>query len=359
MGSECTTVKPLISVLMPVFNAEMYVVQAIESIINQDYENFELLIIDDASDDDSFSIISGIEDSRVRIFQNDRNKGYLTSVNYLFSQCRGDYITFQDADDWSEPNRLSNQELAFRKDSKLMFCGTQCIYTKNGREQRRSMFPLEHDDVVQQLESGDTAILCGASVMIKHQLLNEFGGFRVFFDRVGAEHLDWFWQMMINNRYMNLSEPLYTYRATDNSFSRKLDLNPLRYHCTQIALLAYWQKKLNGKDALDEESTQLSLKHSIEKKYESDSSLIYRQAGVTQLAFGEYRAYVDCLKNSIRCKGVTIANVKFMFIWFPLFIFLMFCPRTLQRKVVKRNNLNFLKDQGVDVNAVTLGSHHE
>lgn len=352
-------VRPTISVIMPVYNAELYVACAIESILNQTCSNIELLVLDDASTDDSLRVIESYTDSRIRLYKHTENKGYLKTVNFLFSQCSGDYIAFQDADDWSDISRLQSQLIEFEKDPQLMFCGTQCVYSKHGREQRRSSFPQIHSDVVSQLERGDTVVLCGASVMLKRELLTEYSGYREFFDRIGAEHLDWYWRMLINHKYMNLPNYLYSYRSDSNSFTRKLDLNPLKYHSTQIALLAYWQRKLFGKDALDDRDSSAALADKIEAKYRNDSSLIYRKAAMTQLAFGQFGSYLWCIREAVSRKGVTAENIKLMLIWLPLFVFLYLSPRRLQRKIVERNNLSFLTEMGIDIKTIKLRGGNE
>ena len=148
---------------------------------------------------------------------------------------------------------------------------------------------------------------------------------------------------------MNLPYFLYTYRLAINSITRKLNLNPLRYHSTQIALLAYWQRKLNGNDVLDDKGSRSKLVKLIEEKYTSDESLIYRRAAVTQLAFGQFGSYLLCIRESIARKGLSIANIKLMLIWLPLFVFLYLSPKRLQRKIVENNNVSFLKEMGIDM----------
>ena len=75
------TLKPLISVVMSVFNSELYVKEAIDSILNQTFEDFEFIILDDGSTDKSVDIIQGYTDSRIRFFQNDKNLGLRGSLN--------------------------------------------------------------------------------------------------------------------------------------------------------------------------------------------------------------------------------------------------------------------------------------
>ena len=99
---------PLISVLMPAWNAEKTLRKAVQSILDQTWRNLELLIVDDASTDRTWKILQEIaaRDSRVKIFRNRVNVGPYVSKNIAFTQARGDWVTGHDADDWAHPQRL-------------------------------------------------------------------------------------------------------------------------------------------------------------------------------------------------------------------------------------------------------------
>ena len=103
--------QPHISVLMSVFNAEEVISDAIESILDQDYENFEFLIMNDASTDGTPSILETYQtsDSRMKVFHNKENLGLTVSLNKLIHNSKGNIIFRQDADDTSYLNRLSFQ----------------------------------------------------------------------------------------------------------------------------------------------------------------------------------------------------------------------------------------------------------
>ncbi len=99
---------PLISVIMPVWNSEKTVRYAVKSILNQTWNNLELIIIDDCSDDDTWSVIEDLKatDSRIKIFKNKVNVGPYVSKNIGLMHSAGQYITGHDADDWAHPQRL-------------------------------------------------------------------------------------------------------------------------------------------------------------------------------------------------------------------------------------------------------------
>ena len=109
-----------ISVLISTFNNENSIKAAVESIQHQTFENLEILIMDDGSHDNTFNICKDLsnEDSRIRIFQNEKNIGLTRSLNKLIKQSQGYYIARQDADDISLLSRLETQ-IKFLKDKNL------------------------------------------------------------------------------------------------------------------------------------------------------------------------------------------------------------------------------------------------
>src|SRR3954465_7326609 len=90
--------QPLITVIMPAYNAESYISDAIRSVMSQSYENWELLVVDDGSDDKTAEIITSFTDHRIRYFRQ-VNKGVSAARNLALTQLRGDYFCFFDSDD--------------------------------------------------------------------------------------------------------------------------------------------------------------------------------------------------------------------------------------------------------------------
>lgn len=100
---------PAVSVLMPVFNTERYVKEAIDSILNQTFKDFELIVLNDASTDSSKEVVLSVQDSRIRYIENEQNKGLSFSRNRLLSEAKGVYIAWLDADDIAYPTRLEEE----------------------------------------------------------------------------------------------------------------------------------------------------------------------------------------------------------------------------------------------------------
>lgn len=113
----------LVSVIMPVYNAEKYVDEAVRSILDQTYGSFELIIIDDCGSDHSMDIISRWEDPRIRVLHNDSNRGIAYSRNRAIRESRGEYIAIMDDDDLSLPQRLEKQVDFLEKNSGIDILG--------------------------------------------------------------------------------------------------------------------------------------------------------------------------------------------------------------------------------------------
>ncbi len=115
---------PLVTVLMPVYNGEKYLKMAIDSILNQTYKNFELLIINDGSTDKSESIISKYSDERIFYVKNEKNLGLVTTLNKGLALAKGDYIARMDCDDISMPMRFEKQVRFMDENDEVGVCGT-------------------------------------------------------------------------------------------------------------------------------------------------------------------------------------------------------------------------------------------
>ncbi|MCX6730647.1 MAG: glycosyltransferase family A protein [Candidatus Roizmanbacteria bacterium] len=145
---------PLISVLMPAYNAEKYIAEAIESILAQTFKDFELIISDDASTDKTWDIIKKYKDKDKRIFitRNSKNRYIAENRNVLVKLAKGKYIAWQDADDISVPVRLKKQSHFLEKNPQVGIVGgylqffdekgTKSIrkYATSDKELRKNIF---------------------------------------------------------------------------------------------------------------------------------------------------------------------------------------------------------------------------
>ena len=102
-------VNKLVSIIMPSYNTELYIKKAILSVINQTYKNWELIIVDDCSSDNTDLIVKEIKDNRIKYFKNCKNSGAAISRNKALKQANGKWIAFLDSDDLWKPQKLEKQ----------------------------------------------------------------------------------------------------------------------------------------------------------------------------------------------------------------------------------------------------------
>lgn len=241
---------PLVSIVMPAYQASKFINYAIDSILNQSHKNIELLIADDASKDDTRALINAYNDPRIKTFHQETNLGYLKTCNNLLSRATGDFITFQDADDGADPKRLEILLEEFRKDNFLGLCGSQFsnLDIFNNKFKVDAYRALTYDEIVKDMEK--CSQFCGATVMVRKEVLDDIGIYRTYFDRLGGEDYDWTLRIVEKYKAINLPDRLYDYRLHDSPVKiGNVDIR--KYFIDDIVqFLAKQRKKYNGEDSL-------------------------------------------------------------------------------------------------------------
>lgn len=162
---------PIISVVMPIYNAQQDLRAAIESILGQSFSDFELLIIDDGSTDESVQIIQSFEDSRIRLISQPKNLGLVAALNRGLVEVRGQFIARMDGDDICLPDRFALQ-LPIMQDQKLDICGSDWAQIDaEGRQFRVLKAPTSHEQVVATL--ANTVPYAHGSVMMRKSFIDE------------------------------------------------------------------------------------------------------------------------------------------------------------------------------------------
>lgn len=137
---------PKVTVLMPVYNGEKYLKDAIESILWQDYSDFELLIVNDGSTDQSEKIILSFSDKRIRLVNNGSNIGLVNTLNKGLELAEGEYVARMDCDDISAKNRLSVQVNYMEANTNVAACGSFYYLLLNGKKALAD-FPIHQDEM--------------------------------------------------------------------------------------------------------------------------------------------------------------------------------------------------------------------
>lgn len=204
---------PKISVLMPVYNSELYLREAVDSILNQTFSDFELLIIDDASTDQSVAIIQSYTDARIQLIVKPKNTGYTNSLNYGLTIARGKFIARMDSDDISLPTRFEKQIAYLEAHPDVALCGTQYQIIAS---EKTSKHPITHSAILVKLLEG--CFIAHPTVMINNSFLRQ-NNLSYDVDAEPAEDYDLWSRIVFLGKVSNLDEVLLLYRVSVNQVS--------------------------------------------------------------------------------------------------------------------------------------------
>lgn len=205
----------LLSVLMPVYNAEKYLRFAIESILNQDFPDFEFIIINDGSTDNSKEIILSYDDKRIRYIENEKNLKLIATLNLGLSLCQGKYIARMDADDVSDKRRFLKQIAFLEAHQNCVLLGTSAnVINKYNEIKGRIMQPSSNDKL--QISLLFTNPFLHPSVVIRKSVLDT-----LIYDEKAIHTEDYLlWtQIADKGTVANLDECLLNYRWHDSNVS--------------------------------------------------------------------------------------------------------------------------------------------
>ena len=206
---------PLVSISMPAFNAARYIALSIQSVLDQTYQNFELIIYDDGSSDQTREIIQSFSDPRIKTILADQNQGLIVARNAIAKQAQGKYIALLDCDDVAEPTRLEEQ-VAYLESGECDLCGT-AYWTINEQSgvRKKSKQKYSNADLKALLTIGSP--FCNPTVIGKAEI---FKNLPYLQQNKHAEDYAFFVEAALKGwRFANLKSRLLTYRLHDNQIS--------------------------------------------------------------------------------------------------------------------------------------------
>jgi GT2 family glycosyltransferase/pyruvate-formate lyase-activating enzyme len=209
--------QPKISVVMATYNDGLYLQMAVESILKQTFQDFELIIVDDGSTDATPDILSKVEDPRVRVFRNSQNLGLTKSLNIGVRHARGRYIARMDADDISLPHRLETQVNFLEKNREYGLIGSS-YYKMDETGEIHSLIHVLEDDRSLQAGLKKQNWFGHGSVMMRKDAFQQVGGYDERFRF--AQDYDLWLRMAKFYKVANSGEPLYCWRFTESSISK-------------------------------------------------------------------------------------------------------------------------------------------
>lgn len=203
---------PLISVVLPVYNCALYIEDAINSILNQTFQDFEIIVIDDCSVDNTVKIVQSIEDHRIRIIFKEQKKGLIDSLNIGFKEAKGEYIARMDGDDISLPDRFRKQLEILKNNSDIKACG--CWLKEFGYSNKVISHKENHDEIVSRLLLSCSMSL--GSVMLEKAWVRNFKFEKA---KLHVEDYDFWSKMAWSGKFYNIQEVLYNYRVHESQVS--------------------------------------------------------------------------------------------------------------------------------------------
>ncbi|QDU34453.1 Putative glycosyltransferase EpsE [Poriferisphaera corsica] len=260
LTNNTTTHSPLISVLMPVYNAQDYLTEAIESILNQTSSDFELICINDGSTDDSLSILNGYQkcDPRIIVLSQE-NQGVVGSRNNALTHAKGEFIALMDADDLCDPTRFEKQIGFLKANPDHVAVGSYLIRSDPyGSPAGMQKPPLNHETIESALIQGDGSAITQATMMIRTHALKAINGWSPEYNFV--EDLDMQIRLSELGKLANLPEALFTYRRHMNSFCFR-NYKSMTTQIADILNQAYKRRNLDKQVTLYQVRPDLNQKH--------------------------------------------------------------------------------------------------
>ena len=218
MNSSSYVMKPEISVLMSCYNGSLWLRDAIDSVLNQTYENFEFIIVDNGSTDDTWNIIQSYRNQDKRIVAISKKNSWLPdSLNVGIAQARGEWIAKLDADDICEPTRFEEQISFVRKHPEVVLLGSGFLeIDEQGRLIKKHLYPSKHCELVQHLEHLQN-FFPHSSAFYRLDIIRLIGGYNLHF-RIAQDWQLWS-ELALRGKVMCLPKHLVQIRKHSDQLS--------------------------------------------------------------------------------------------------------------------------------------------
>lgn len=233
---------PRVTVLLPVYNAETYLNDAIQSILQQTFPDFELLAINDGSTDGSREILKSIKDTRLIVVENDTNCGIIEALNKGLKLAKGEFVARMDADDIAVSERLERQVRFFDEHPNVALVGGGAnLMDDKGMVFGVCKVPLSYSEILERIFSVNCFI--HPSVMMRRKAIQTIGGYDR--DAQHAEDYDLWLRILENHPVENLPDILLHYRIHPNQISQR-KLYVQRLVADRVRFAAYKRCKEKG-----------------------------------------------------------------------------------------------------------------
>jgi len=203
---------------MAVYNGMPYLKDAVKSILNQSYKNFEFIIVNDASTDGTFKYLKNLKDKRIKLIDNLKNFGLAASLNKALTASKGSYIARMDADDVCLPNRLVIQLDYLEHNPQISLCGCWVnLIDKNGKVIGEKKYPIGDLEIKKALKWYQPIV--HPTFFARSEFYKQLNGYNENFDY--AEDYELLARAIKKNKLANIPQKLLLWRLADDRRSRK------------------------------------------------------------------------------------------------------------------------------------------
>lgn len=209
---------PKISVIMSVKNGMPLLKESVESILGQTFKNFEFIIVDDASTDQTWKYLKSLKDERIKLTKNKKNLGVAKSLNVALQASIGDYAARMDSDDISLPIRFQKQIEFLETHKEYLLIGSQVQWVDEKNDPAEGFNVPQTDDEIRKKLIWRNQIH-HATVMFRKSDIEKIGGYRAFLN--GIEDYDLWFRIIRKGKVANLSERLVRRRVHPKAITQK------------------------------------------------------------------------------------------------------------------------------------------
>jgi glycosyltransferase involved in cell wall biosynthesis len=320
--------EPVVSVVMRAFNCERYIGPAIESILAQTFQDFEIVVVDDASTDGTEAVLRTCarQDERIRVFRNKTNQGSVRAINVGLRHARGEFVAIHDGDDVSLPHRLETQVNFLRANPHIALVGGgEYVIDEEGevirvvtRERRGP------EEARQDLEKGPT--FTQTSVMCRRKCIEAIGLYDEFF--LYANDYDMLLRMANTFDIVYYEEPLVKWRWLNSSISGTKKRAQAAF--SELARMRNKAQKEGASLDLQREYHRLMSREDIARRRLISDAYYYYCIGMFLLDRGKPQKARKRFLRALKCGGDINAFLRAL-----VFYVLSFFPNSIHTKPVR------------------------
>ncbi len=241
-------VRPSVSVVIPTYNAEKYISEAMRSVLGQTFKDFELIIVDDGSTDNTLRIVDRYcrADERIVVLKNEENLKLARTLNRGIEAARGKYVARMDADDISLPNRLEKQVDFMEKNPEVgIVGGAMEIVDEEGRKRRERRYWIKDEEIRKRIFLFSP--FCHPAVMMRKSVLEKSGLYDPHYNP--AEDYEFYFRVGLYSEFANLKDRLIKYRIVPDSMTtgglRRMELRTIEVRKRFFDHAAYRASRLD------------------------------------------------------------------------------------------------------------------